>query len=276
MKKYQSLIALVLIYCAIPASVYAQTDNKEVLTVPLTTPGKPGFLQVGVMKGSISVVGYAGQSIIIEAVAMDEGRENTKKPETVNGMKRLSPTGGGIELTAEEDKNNVKINVSVMRKPVNLTIKVPQQFSLKVSAINDGKVTIDNVQGELEITNINGAIELNNVSGSAVANTVNGDVKATFKSISDSPMAFSTLNGNLDVTFPAIAKFDVKLKSDRGEIFTDYDVAVQKTQPKSSTVSEKGMYKISREDWVQGKINGGGGEVMMKNMNGNIYVRKAK
>jgi hypothetical protein len=40
--------------------------------------------------------------------------------------------------------------------------------------------------------------------------------------------------------------------------------------------AKDGMYKVSIEDWVKGKVNGGGGEIMMKNMNGNIYVRKTK
>jgi len=275
MKINKIVYSLVLLCGSFPTASFAQNDMKEQLTVPLTTPGKPGSLEVSLIRGSIHVIGYAGKDIMIEAVAVGE-KENNRKAEGPNGMKRLTSGSGGIELTAEEDKNNVKISTGFNKRPLNLTIKVPQQFKLKVSAINEGDVVIDNVQGEMEVTNINGAIELNNISGSAVANTVNGNVKASFKTISEAPMAFSSLNGNIDITFPATAKFDVKLKSDRGEIFTDYDVAVQKTQPKSTTTTEKGMYKISKEDWVQGKINGGGGEVMMKNMNGNIFVRKAK
>jgi hypothetical protein len=89
-------------------------------------------------------------------------------------------------------------------------------------------------------------------------------------------MAFSTLNGNVDVSLPAAAKFGVKLKSDRGEIYSDFDVDVDKSQPQATRSGKDGMYKVSIEDWVKGKVNGGGGEIMMKNMNGNIYVRKTK
>ncbi len=275
MNSFKNIFASIIVFSLLSGTSYAQNDIKETLTVPLTTPGKPGKLEVSLIRGSIHVIGHAGKDVIIEATSAPESKKN-EKPEFVNGMKRLVPSGSGIELTAEEDKNTVKVSTSFMKRALNLIIKVPQQFSLKVSAINNGDIVIENIQGEMEVNNINGAIELTNISGSAVANTVNGNVKANFKTITESPMAFSSLNGNIDVTFPAIAKFDVKLKSDRGEIFTDYDVAVEKTQPKSTSTSEKGMYKISREDWIQGKVNGGGGEVMMKNMNGNIFVRKAK
>ena len=87
-------------------------------------------------------------------------------------------------------------------------------------------------------------------------------------------MAFSTLNGNVDITFSATAKFDVKLKSDRREVYSDFDIAVEKDKPKTNTSGANGMYKISIEDWIKGKVNGGGNEIMMKNMNGNIYEEK--
>jgi hypothetical protein len=100
-------------------------------------------------------------------------------------------------------------------------------------------------------------------------------VKANFKSVTaESPMAFTSLNGRIDVTFPSSAKFDVKLKSDRREIYSDSDV--DKTQPKANRVSKGGMYKVTVDDWIQSKVNSGGSEVMMKNMHGNIYIRKTK
>ncbi|RRB02454.1 DUF4097 family beta strand repeat-containing protein [Larkinella rosea] len=259
----------------------AQTDQvKEQLTVPLSDPNKPGKLHVGLINGSIHVVGYAGKEVVIDAVAElntnSNKRKEPKPDELANGMKRIS-TRGDFDISAEEKNNNIHVSSNSIRRTVNLTIKVPQQFSLKVSTVNHGEISIENVTGEFEVNNVNGPIQLTNIAGSAVANTVNGLLKANFKSVnSDAPMAFSTLNGNVDVTFPATAKFNVKLKSDRGEIYSDFDVDVDKTQPKATRSSQEGMYKVSIDDWVQGKVNGGGREVMMKNMNGNIYIRKAK
>jgi DUF4097 and DUF4098 domain-containing protein YvlB len=89
-------------------------------------------------------------------------------------------------------------------------------------------------------------------------------------------MAFSTLNGNVDITFPASLKANVKLKSDRGEIYSDFDVITEKHGPNVSHNNKSGMYNLKVEDWVYGKIDGCGPEMMMKNMNGNIYIRKAK
>ncbi|TLV03044.1 DUF4097 family beta strand repeat-containing protein [Dyadobacter luticola] len=270
-------ILVALTFAQIPA--WAQTESKETLTIPLTDPAKPGTLNVGLITGSIHITGYAGNQVIIDAVAPQKSEEKKDRPNDseASGMKRITPRNAALDITVTEQNNTVKINSRVPNNMTNLNIKVPQKFMLKVSTINDGDIVVENVDGELEVKNVNGDIRLTNVSGSAVANTINGLLKVVFKSVNTtSPMAFSTLNGNVDVTLPATAKFDVKIKSDRGEIYSDFDVDVDKSAPQATRSTKDGMYKVSIEDWVKGKVNGGGGEIMMKNMNGNIYVRKAK
>ncbi|MCE7064683.1 DUF4097 family beta strand repeat-containing protein [Dyadobacter sp. CY326] len=254
----------------------AQTDIKEQLLVPLTDPAKPGSLKVNLVNGTIHVTGYTGNQVVIDAVLKSEDKAERQRDEAAGGMKRITKSGG-LELTATEENNAVKVTSKMINTPITLNIKVPQKFALNVSTVNNGDIVIDNVTGELEIQNVNGDITLNNIAGSAVANTINGLLKANFKTINtSSPMAFSTLNGNVDITIPATAKFDVKLKSDRGEIYSDFDVDVDKSAPQATRSAKDGMYKVSIDDWVKGKINGGGSEIMMKNMNGNIYVRKGK
>ena len=145
------------------------------------------------------------------------------------------------------------------------------------NVVDDGNITVSDVSGALEITDVNGFISLADISGSVVANTVNGKVHVSFKSIDPkAPMAFSTLNGDVDVTFPAGVKANVKLKSDRGDVFTDFDVVTEQRKPTVTHSDAKGMYNLKIEDWVYGKINGGGPELMMKNMQGGIYIRRAK
>lgn len=275
MNNIVTAIALLLLTGSAP--VFAQDDVKEQLVVPLTDPGKPGSIDVGLINGFIHVVGYNGKDVIIDA-ASDGQRRTTRNDSrsTESGMRRIN-TNNALDISAEEKNNRVKVNVMTVQKPVNLTIKVPQRFSLKLRTVNQGDITVENVNGELEINNVNGPIELTNVSGSAVAHTVNGDLKAVFRSIdSDTPMAFSTFNGRIDVTFPASAKANMKLKSDRGDIYSDFDIDIEKAQPKGTRSSDSGMYRVTVENWVYGKINGGGPEVMMKSMQGSIYVRKAK
>jgi DUF4097 and DUF4098 domain-containing protein YvlB len=182
-----------------------------------------------------------------------------------------------FDLTAEERDNKVYIKTNSWQQPIDLVIKVPQQFSLKIGTVQDGDIVVENVSGELEISNVNGGVQLKQVSGSAVANTVNGSVTATFKNVtSGAPMAFSTVNGKVDVTLPSNAKAALKMKSDFGEIYSDFDLATEKSAPKVNRTSQGGTYRVSADDWTYGKINGGGAEIMMKSLNGNLYIRKPK
>lgn len=254
---------------------FAQDAAKEQLTVALSAPGKPGSLEVSLVNGSIRVTGYSGKDVAIDAAARPSKTTNSS-PSMAMGLKRIS-AGNALNLTAEEKNNRVEISTESWKGPIDLAIKVPRNFSLKLSTVNDGDITIDNVTGELELTNVNGDITLTQVAGSAVANTVNGDLKATFTSIkAGAPMAFSTLNGKVDVTLPASASAALKMKSDRGNVYSDFDVALSKGQSKVTRTSQNGLTRLSTDDWTYGKINSGGAEVMMKTFNGDIFLRKAK
>lgn len=87
-------------------------------------------------------------------------------------------------------------------------------------------------------------------------------------------MAFSNLNGDIDVTLPANAKVTAKMKSDWGEMFTDFDMDITQDQGKVDASSGSGTYKVSVNNWIYGNINGGGPEYLFKSMRGDIYVRK--
>jgi DUF4097 and DUF4098 domain-containing protein YvlB len=264
-------LALLLLIGALPGR--AQDATKEQLTVALSAPGKPGSLEVSLVHGSIRVTGYSGKDVVIDASARPI---KASAPSPGTGLRRIAAVNG-LNLTAEEKNNRVEISTEYWKSPIDLAIKVPRSFSLKVSTVNDGDITIENVAGEMEVTNVNGHIKLLQVGGSAVANTVNGDLIATFTSTTaGAPMAFSTLNGKVDVTLPARASAALKMKSERGSVYSDFDVALTKGQPNVTRSTQNGTSRISTDDWTYGKINGGGAEVTMKTFNGDIYLRKAK
>jgi hypothetical protein len=253
-----------------PASAPAAQE----LTVPLSEPGKPFTLDARVFNGSIKLEGYDGKDVVIDIhTGKDEERSDDNEG---GGMKRIG--GGTLDFSAEEHDNAVSIHAPMSSKLKGITIKIPQgSTKIVLGTVQDGDIDVQDVSGEIEINNVNGSISATGISGSVVANTVNGEIIVKFKSVDPkAPMAFTSVNGKIDVLFPAEVKANVKLKSDRGEMFSDFDIAVDKTQPKVEKSSEDHYYSVKIEDWVYGKINGGGPEMMMKTMQGNIYIRKAK
>lgn len=269
--KRMKLTGFVLLGLIIVTTSFAQSGSTEQLTVPLSSPGKPYVLKVHLVEGSIKVIGYDGQDIKINVTSREGDKERSVANEL--RMKRIS-TSGNYEVTAKEADNTVTVGASNPNKSIDLDLKIPQDVKLKLETVNNGVIEVKNVIGELEVNNVNGKITLTNISGLVVANTVNGDVTVTFNAVDPkAPMAFSTLNGDVKVTLPADTKANLKLKSDNGDIFSDFDIDIDKTPPQINNTNESGMYKIKKDDWVYGKINGGGPEMMMKNMQGNIYVK---
>src|SRR5712671_3347941 len=249
----------------------AQTGGDRIV-VTLSDPSRPARVKVGMVNGGITVKAYEGKEVVVEARV--RGHENSRNE---GGPKRLAISTTG--LSVEEENNEVNINTESYMHAIDVTISVPVHTSLKLRAINDGDIVVTGVDGELDIDDINGAVDLNNVSGSVVAHALNGHVRANFTRVNpQKAMAFSSLNGDIDVTFPADLKANVSIRSDRGDVFSDFDVQLKAaaSQPEVEDSRGKGgKYRVKIDKTVHGTINGGGPEIQFTNFQGQIYIRKA-
>lgn len=278
-QRFPSLVAATLILCVAlaPAPARGQTQpssGEDRVPVNLSDPSRPALVKANLVNGGITVKAYDGKEVIVEARTRNRDRESARSD---SSMKRIIVSSTG--LSVEEENNEVRINTDSYMRPIDLTISVPVHTSLKLSAVNSGDIVVTGVDGELDVNDVNGSVTLNNVSGSAVAHALNGRLSATFTRVNQKPMAFSSLNGDIDVTFPADLKANLSLKSDRGEILTDFDVQMQ-TAPVVPTVEDgrrngTGKYRVRIDKTVHGTINGGGPEYQFTNFNGGIYIRKA-
>lgn len=272
-------VALLMGGRALPGSAQeAAKEPRQQLSVALSAPARPGLLEVQLIQGSIHVTGYGGKTVEIDATARAQpGGRLGAPPAGAGGLRRIAGAGTSLNLTVEEKNNHVEIATELPQQTVDLTIRVPRHFSLKISTVNKGDVLVENVAGELEVGNVNGPIVLRQVAGSAVASTVNGSLTATFTSVTaGAPMAFSTLNGKVDVTLPGTVRAALKMKSDRGNVYSDFDVAVRPASPVVTRSTQNGLTRLSTDDWTYGSLNSGGPEIMLKTMNGDIFLRKAK
>lgn len=199
-----------------------------------------------------------------------------KDKDKANGNSGLNRIGGtALDLEASESNNVVEVESDSWNQGLDLDIQVPKNFDVHLETYNNGDLYASNIAGEVEADNYNGKITLENISGTVVADTYNGGIVVTFDAVTpDTPMAFSTYNGHVDLTFPADYKASFKMKSKSGEIFEGFDMVIEKTKPATETKRESGVYKVKIDDWIYGSINGGGAEISMQTTNGNIYVRK--
>jgi DUF4097 and DUF4098 domain-containing protein YvlB len=254
---------------------HAQTQTQsggDRISVNLSDPSRPALVKASLVNGGITVKGYEGKEVVVEA------RVRNREPEkSTGGPKRINISSTG--LSVEEENNDVRISSESYVRAIDLTISVPVHTSLRLRAVNDGDIVVTGVDGELDIDDVNGSVTLNNISGSAVAHALNGRLLATFSKVNpQKPMAFSSLNGDVDVTFPADLKGNVTIRSDRGDVFSDFDVQIQASAPQQTVEdgrSHGGKYRVKIDKTVHGTINGGGSELQFTNFNGAIYIRQA-
>lgn len=240
------------------------------ITVPLSNPGKAGTLDVDLIYADEIVIRtHNRQDVIVQYEGDNEDRDRNNRKD---GLRRIS--SGGLSLEITEKNNVVRINSQPQNNDLELVVLVPKNFSLKLNAIH-GDIEVYGLEGEIEVEAVNGDIEINDIAGSALVNSVNGDIEVTFTKVDPkAPMSFTGVNGDIEITLPAGSKFSAKMKTDWGDIYTNFDMEIDRSPAENEVSNKKGQYKVSINKWVFGTVNGGGPEYLFKTLHGDISIRK--
>jgi hypothetical protein len=279
------LIHALVLTMAAGALLCAQDTNAtgDRVVVPARNSSRPRLVNISLLNGGITVKTYSGKEVIVETQASTESsrkppKEKDKDRETTpDGLHRLDlPWRSGLEVEADD---NV---ITVHTRPnghMSVVVTVPVDTSLKLHTLS-GTINVDGVHGELDIDALNGGVTLTNISGTVLAHSLNGALKVSMNSVDPGkPISFSTLNGEIDVTLPPDIKSNVKLKTDHGDIYSDFDIKMDLSN--RGAVTEKnssadGAFRVKIDRTMYGTINGGGVEASFQTFNGRIAIRKKK
>jgi len=249
-------------------------DTGDRVTVPFRDASKPRTLVVKLIQGGITIRGYDGKDAIVESSSRAGSRRRERTPAPA-GMHRIDGAAGDVDIT--EDNNIVTVHGGVMRL-TDVAIQVPTQTSLRLQTLNGGAIVVESISGEIEAENMNGAITISNASGSVIANSMNGKINVSLdRATPGKSMSFSTMNGTIDVTLPSDIKANLKMKTDNGEIFTDFDVKLDSSSHPPVVEDQRktgGRYRVRMDKAMYGSINGGGPEMQFVTYNGNILIHK--
>ena len=266
MKKVQSLIYTIAILLASSEVAFGQNDLK----VPLSNPNSPGKLILNaVYADDIVITGYDGKEvlIILDGEEDEDGDRYNRK-----GLRRISTNGVGLEVT--EDNNEVRLKTSPNSHDLELEVRIPKNFSLNIQ-VTHGDLTISGVNGEHDVRATNGDVEMTRMGGSVVVNSINGDIEVEMLTVTpNTPMSFTGLNGDIDVSFPENIKFNGKMKTDYGDVYTNFDIEIDRSSSASEISSGNGKYTVTVNKWINGKVNGGGPEFLFKTLHGDIEISK--
>ncbi len=271
MKHINILLIITLLFGSVGV-IDAQRGKAEEVRVPLTSPGEEGMLDASSHRGSIKVEAHSGKDVIVKLYPDDDDYDEYRSGKK-SGLKKIS--AGSFSADIEEDDNYVHIRTGSQNE-VHMEILVPANFSLKLGTHHNGLVTVENVKGDIEVNAHHGSVELRGLGSSASVNTHHGEIVATFDNIDNSkPMAFTTYHGDVDLTLPPNVNFISKIKTTKGDIYTDFEMDVTSQNPsyeKGKGKDERTRIKIG--GWRNAVVGSGGVEYMMSTYHGDIIIRK--
>ncbi|WP_234567834.1 DUF4097 family beta strand repeat-containing protein [Rhodohalobacter sp. 614A] len=225
-------------------------------------------VEFSVGQSDVSIEGYDGSELVIENLDY----EQNSRPERAEGLRALyysAEDNTGIGLSVEEENGILKI-IPASRDDSEYRVKIPNRVRLMIEQVNfgGGDFEISDHSGEIEIQSKTGNINLSNITGPVTASSVSGDVEIDFSQLSQAnPTSISLVSGFIDITLPANASANFNLGSISGEVYTDLDIALEGRENNTN------MTRLGGSGQINGTLNGGGVEVRLKSVSGDIYLR---
>jgi len=220
----------------------APADDEDTALSPtnlkFSDPAKPGKIKLRVMWGDVTITGTDTPEVTIVS-----NIKNKNAPEKrADGLRRLDDE---VTYTATEKDNVITIDLTgdspaAAASGATLAITTPHTTSVVVENSLGGSVDVKNLVGDVEIRSLNGEVTLDRISGSALVETMNGEIHASFVKVAEGrPLSFTSMNGEIDVRVPADTKANVRLRTQNGAVYTDFDekALVTKTEAARGHIS---------------------------------------
>jgi hypothetical protein len=279
-----SLILLTLWLPSRPASAQDR-ESKEKITREFTISGDAGrqVLAVYNIFGSVSVQGYGGSKVLLEATktiraddaaTLETGRKEAQLGFTQRGDSVLVYLTGPQDSRPRRNHGWNHHDIDYHYK-FDFTLKVPYAMNLHISTVNGGEIKVEDVTGTLQANNVNGAISIKNAKGTTRAHTVNGDVDVTYAANPPGPSSYKTINGHIVVAYPKDMAADVHFKSMHGELYTDFPQAeilpnlITQNQQRDGGSTK---YKLSKGMAV--RLGKGGNDLRFETLNGDVTIKQ--
>lgn len=229
--------------------------------------GKNVRISIQLMRSDIEVIGHDKNTILIEALDYEA------PPEKAQGLRPIG--AGGIDntqlgLNVDQNGNNVMIR-EVQNRSGEYKIYLPKNAKLNLTkgAWGGGELVVKGMQSEIELSSTNGDILLDQVVGPIIANSTSGDMTVRFaKAPASGPSMISMVSGDLEVMLPESSKLNLELTSVSGDIYTNLDI----NYPDQKEGDMERIYHGMRN--IKATLNGGGPELSIRTVSGDMYLRK--
>jgi hypothetical protein len=244
--------------------------SQDPLVIPIENPAKPGTLNISLNSGSIRVIGHDRAEFIVTAIyeeSKDSGEQTNQ-----NGLKQLP--NNSIDLSITNSDNRVDIQSRSAKGIKELIINAPFKCNIAIITRRNGNIIVESLDGNIDVTNNSGKITLTDIKGSVIASggMPNSPISIDFLEFSEStPSSITSTNEKVSLTLPSSTKATLRLKATKGEIYSDLNLDLKSEQQKTSIGNS-----TSIDNWMIGKLNGGGQILTITTLHSDIHLIKNK
>jgi hypothetical protein len=204
-----AIAALILAGLAI-TGLYAEDFHK---VYPL---GPHGHIMIRNVSGDVRVVGYKGETVVVDAFKVGRDRDLVKVED--------QSAGDSVSLRVSyPERGNCDASV-------NFEVQVPLgiEFNFDRLASVSGNVTITSARGRLKAESVSGNVNVKDVSGMVSASSVSGNVDVAITRLEGTgEMKFGSVSGNVSVRAPATLDADIEMSTVSGSLKTDFQLESQ-------------------------------------------------
>jgi hypothetical protein len=199
-------------------------------TIAFSNPDKPGTLKILLARGDLQVEAASQTDVTVHSDSKTPRKQAPRK----NGLRVLTASSS-FALT---EKNNVvtldAISDGWPATETDFRVIVPLSTTVVVQNSFGGTITVKGVDGDVEVNSMHGAVTLEKIGGGALVSAMNGEVTANMRRLTDKPLSFTSMNGEVVVRVPADAKANVRMRTQNGSILTDFDESVLVTKTETA------------------------------------------
>lgn len=210
--------------------------------------GAHGRLTLTNVNGDVTVTGYDGTTIEVDAVKFASSEERLHEVTIESSMKNGRVV---IEVDIDNDHHDEHGNAGVA-----FTIRVPRGTRIDELALVNGDLELEGIGAPVEASSVNGNVTARQLSGEVDLSAVNGDVDLTVAGKVDE-IKLHSVNGTVELVIPRDADARVSASTVHGSIRGTGDIKAEKNFVGSTLSSVLGE---------------GRGRIDLNTVNGNIRI----
>ncbi len=209
-----------------------------------------GHVIIQNLYGDVSIMAWDRDEVLVEAIKRSADPRRLDEAHVV-----VEPSSAGLSIRTQYSSGDGAHPTSVEYR-----ITVPRAATLDQVKLINGGLWISGLSGAVTASAVNGSIRAEKLGGYADLSTINGKLSAEFNHVAAANhISLSSINGPISLSIPSRTGATVNARNQSGGIQTDFGRAIR---------GDEGLELHTR-------INKGGAEIRVHNVNGGISIHGA-